>query len=233
MNVSAVVLAAGLGERMGSERNKMLVDICGQPLLLYSVRTLSQVPAINEILIVVRHGEEDTVRAALEGFDRPIRFVRGGETRRDSALFGVRAARGDHVLIHDGARPFADVSLIERVVEAATCHDAAIPVLAATDTLHVRSEGDMLTGTFDRTSVVHAQTPQGFARLLILNALEHAPVDATDDAAAVMALGHAVRCVAGDPRNIKVTRPEDIVIAESIARARVAGTAHDTSEPVA
>ncbi|MFC2099954.1 2-C-methyl-D-erythritol 4-phosphate cytidylyltransferase [Candidatus Bipolaricaulota bacterium] len=233
MNVSAIILAAGLGERMGSEHNKILLDICGRPLLLYSVRAFGQVSAIGEIVIVVRAGEEAAVQAALEGFDRPIRFVQGGEVRRDSSLSGVRAARGEHVLIHDGARPFATSALIERVIEAAARHSAAIPVLPAADTLHVRrSDAATLVRTLDRTSIVQAQTPQGFARSLVLDALERAPESVTDDAAAVLALGHAVHCVDGDPRNLKVTRPEDVVMAESIARVLAAEGSSDIRTPV-
>lgn len=232
MNVSAIILAAGLGERMGSEHNKILLDICGRPLLLHSVRAFGQVSAIGEIVIVVRAGEEAAVRAALEGFDRPIRFVQGGEVRRDSSLFGVRAARGEHVLIHDGARPFATSALIERVIEATARHGAAIPVLPVADTLHVRSDAATLVRTLDRMSIVQAQTPQGFTRSLVLDALERAPENVTDDAAAVLALGHAVHCVDGDPRNLKVTRPEDVVMAESIARVLAAEGLSDIWTPV-
>jgi len=219
MSVSAVILAAGLGERMGSDGNKVLLDLCGHPILLYSVRAFRRVSAISEILVVVRPGEEEAVRTALGEFGKSIRFVPGGSVRRDSALSGVRAARGEYVLIHDGARPFASPELIERVIEAAVRHDAAIPVLDATDTLHVRSETDMLVRTLDRTTVVRAQTPQGFARSMILDALEQAPENVTDDAAAIMTRGHAVHCVDGAPRNVKITRPEDIPQAEEIARA--------------
>jgi len=233
MSVSAVILAAGLGQRMGSEHNKILLSICGHPLLWHSIGTFGLVSTISEIVVVVRAGEEDAVQAALDGLDISVRFVHGGERRRDSALSGVRAARNEHILIHDGARPFATASLIERVIEAAERYDAAIPILGAADTLHVRSEIDTLVRTLDRTSIVRAQTPQGFARSLILDALEHAPKNVTDDAAAVMALGHSVHCIDGDPRNVKVTRPEDIAVAEGIAHVLAAEGASDVSEPVA
>ena len=231
--VSAIILAAGLGERMGAAGNKMLLTLAGEPLLLHAVRPFACHPEISEVVIVVRPDEEGAVEAVLEPLGRSVRLVPGGATRRDSALHGVRSAVGSHVVIHDGARPFTRDALITRVLDATLRHGAAIPVLPSADTLHVKNERNRLVRTLDRASIVRAQTPQGFLRSVILDALEHATRDITDDAAAVLASGNPVHCVAGHPYNLKITHPEDIALARGIARALAAeGDAH-ARHPVA
>ena len=217
MSVSAVILAAGLGERMGGEANKVLLTLCGDPLLLRAVRPFALHPRISEIVVVVRDGEAEFITEALASLDRPIHLVDGGAARRDSALHGVRAASGTHVLIHDGARPLVGIDVIERVIDATIQYGAAIPVVPSVDTLHVRDANGAIERTLDRTRIVRAQTPQGFERPLILEALGQASQDVTDDAEAVMTSGHPVQCVAGDARNIKITRPEDLSMAAAIA----------------
>jgi len=221
MRVSAVILAAGRGRRMRRDANKVLLSIAGAPLLVHTFRAFAASPRVDEIVLVVGPGEEAQVRGLLPPFPRTTAIVPGGGMRRDSAIAGVEAARGDIVLIHDGARPFPSLDLIERVIDGAVEHGACVPILPVVDTLRRSpAEGSLCAEDVDRRDLVRIQTPQGFRRSLIRRALPLCPADAPDDAAAVFALGEAVWPVAGEPANLKVTVPGDLPLAEAIAGVR-------------
>jgi 2-C-methyl-D-erythritol 4-phosphate cytidylyltransferase len=225
MRVSAVILAAGSGRRMARGENKAFVSIAGNPLLSHTLRAFSLSPRISEIVLVVRACEEDRVRALLPDGLPPVSIVPGGDHRRDSAIAGVAAAGGQIVLIHDGARPFPSIELIERVVDGAIQHGACIPVLPVVDTIRpTKDDGFLGDRLLDRSRLARAQTPQGFETELIRRALALVPPDVPDDAAAVLALGSAVWTVPGEPTNLKVTAPDDLPLAEAIGeRLRLFG----------
>lgn len=216
MRVSAVVLAAGRGRRMAAQQNKIFLPIAGRPLLWHTIDALARVPRVDEIILVVRPDQEGQAKAAAPGTGCPIRVVHGGEMRRDSALAGVSAARGEIVLIHDAARPFPSSELIDRVIAGAEVHGACVPVLPVTDTIR-HTDGDrLLSGAVDRSELAVMQTPQGFATALIQRSLTLCDPSISDDAAAVLARGIEVWTVPGDPVNLKVTTSADLALAEAL-----------------
>jgi len=226
MQITAVLLAAGRGERMGGDRNKLLLPVEGRPLIAYSIDAFAASPMIDELVVVVRPADAAAIEPLLPACP-PARLVPGGARRRDSALAGTAAARGEIVLIHDAARPLPSDRLIERVIAAAVETGAAVPVLPVTDTIRGVDDGArLLPEAVDRHRLRRMQTPQGFRRELVHRALLTAEASVTDDAAAVLAAGHPVIAVAGDPANLKVTTPEDLVFLRALLRApRRAGSA--------
>jgi len=224
MTASAVIVAAGRGERMRAETRKAFLELAGRPLFLYAVETFSRASRVNEIVVVVHPDDLDAARAAVAP---ETIVVGGGATRRDSSLAGVRAATGEIVLIHDGCRPFANEEVIDRVLDATERHGAAVPVLPSVDTLYrvAGSEGigsaaataREVEAVLDRTTVARVQTPQGFHRAKILTALESANPTITDDGSAAVAAGIPVVIVDGAASNLKVTVPEDLRWAEAFA----------------
>jgi 2-C-methyl-D-erythritol 4-phosphate cytidylyltransferase len=138
--------------------------------------------------------------------------------RRESSLAGVRAAASEIVLIHDGCRPFASPALIDRVIDYTERHGAAVPVLPSIETLYRLGEaGHRVEEVLDRASIVRAQTPQGFRRSSLLRCLEAADRDVTDDASALIAQGEPVFTLDGELANLKITYPEDLRRAETLA----------------
>ncbi len=211
MTASAVILAAGRGERMRSDTRKAFLDLAGRALFVHAVETFSCVPRIVEIIVVVHPDDLDAAQDAVSPPGRDVRFVAGGATRREYSLAGIRAATGDTVLIHDGCRPFVTTALIDRVLDGAERHGAVVPVLPPTETLYRRDVAEhRLREVVDRASIARAQTPQGFRRSLILHSLETADPTVTDDASAVLAHGEPVFTVDGEVSNLKVTHPEDL-----------------------
>ena len=223
MSASVVILAAGRGDRMQADKNKILLRICGQALLCHTVQAFTRIPELDDLVLVVRSNEMEKARQLVEPIADHYRLIEGGETRRDSALIGVRAANNDTVLIHDGARPFPSPTLIQRILAAARNENAVIPVLPITDLLHRVDKTTARIETLSNSNsqpLVRAQTPQAFRRDFILRCLEAAPPEIRDDATAILLAGEAVTTVAGEPTNIKITRPEDLLLAEAIAASR-------------
>ena len=222
--VAAIVLAAGRSERMGSE-NKLWSDLGGVPVIGRALRAFAAVEAIDTLVIVgpaERHAALSELVPSRPGLE--LRCVEGGSRRQDSVAAGIAVAEADWYLVHDGARPLASPALIEAVLDAARTAGAAIPGVPVVDTLkRVDGESDAILETVDRASVRAVQTPQGFAGDLLREAHATVTVDATDDASMVEALGRSVVVIEGDPANIKVTRPLDLVIARELLRARDEG----------
>jgi len=223
MSASVVILAAGRGDRMKTNENKILLPICGQALICHTVQAFARIPELDDLVLVVHSGEMEKVRQLVQPITDHCRFVEGGLTRRDSALIGVRAANNETVLIHDGARPFPSPTLIQDVLNAARNENAVIPVLPITNLLHCVDEAtsriETLSGS-NSHSLVYAQTPQAFRRNFILRCLEAAPPEIRDDATAILLAGESVATVAGEPTNIKITHPEDLALAEAITASR-------------
>lgn len=222
MIASAVILAAGRADRMQSGANKILIPIGGKPLICWTVSAFTGIADIEDLVLVVHASEMEAIEQLIQPIASNIRIVEGGATRRDSAIAGARAALGDIVLIHDGARPFLTKTLIHSVLAEARRAKAAIPVLPITDLLHRVDMTSQITELAEicNHSLSQAQTPQGFHRDLILRCLETAPPEIRDDASAVLLAGKAVATVPGEYTNIKITRPEDLPLAEAIAALR-------------
>lgn len=201
---------------MRSGASKAFLDLGGRPLFVRSIEAFAGVPRVDQIVVVVRRDDVAAARAAVAPIVPDADVVVGGATRRESSLAGIRAATAETVLIHDGCRPFVHQALIDRVIDAAECHDGVVPVLPSTETLYLLQDGgDRVLRALDRASIVRAQTPQGFRRSLILRCLKAADPTVTDDASALIMQGEPVLIVEGDPANLKVTVPEDLRWAEA------------------
>jgi 2-C-methyl-D-erythritol 4-phosphate cytidylyltransferase len=222
-SAAAVVVAAGSGSRMGAAGaggRKQYLEIEGEPVLLRALRPFLHHPAVAATVVVLPPADLEHPPAWLLGL--PILLVAGGAERGDSVWNGLRRvpASCDAVLIHDGARPFVTAALIDRVLQRAW--DAgAITALPVTDTIKEVDETGRVVRTPERAGLWQAQTPQGFPRaalLAIYGRAREEGVLATDDASLFERYGLPVHVVAGDPENIKITRPLDLVLARALAR---------------
>lgn len=219
---AAVVLAAGSGRRMGGTRRKQYLELRGEPVLLWALRPFLEHPRIVATLVVLPLEDVDTPPSWLR--ELPVRRVAGGAERGDSVWNGLLATPGDvdRVLIHDGARPLVSAEVIDRVL-AACGTQGAVAGVPTTDTLKEVGEEGLVQATPDRRRLWHAQTPQGFPRMEILQAYragrKSGGVAATDDAEVYARWGGRVVMVRGSPHNLKVTHPVDLIVADALARA--------------
>jgi 2-C-methyl-D-erythritol 4-phosphate cytidylyltransferase len=239
MKVVVIIPAAGLGTRMapvpsaqGKQKkappSKQFTELGGTPILIHTLRRFAAVEAVGEIWIALRENEIAGFRARLEHeakdvLKKKVELVTGGEHRQQSvehALNAVGASADDVVLVHDAVRPFVTAEIIEEVIDAAKKYGAAIAGLPAVDTVKQverTAEGALIKATIPRAGVVMAQTPQGFRYDVIKKAFDEASADGflgTDEASLVERSGHDVAVVMGSPRNIKITAPGDMELAE-------------------
>ncbi len=216
--VTAVLLAAGSGSRVGAGENKIYLEISGKPLLSYTLTAFSESPLIDEIVLVIAANEECRATPLVTGLVKQVRIVHGGRQRQDSSRVGVAQARGRIVLIHDAARPFPSQGLIARVLAGVEEHKACVPALPVVDTLRYHDGSELLpVQPVERCKLLQMQTPQGFDRELIHRALDRNDRRFTDDAGAVLASGIPVWTVLGEATNLKVTTKDDLALAEAIA----------------
>jgi 2-C-methyl-D-erythritol 4-phosphate cytidylyltransferase len=219
-----IVVAAGRSERMGTT-DKLFAPLMGRPMLAWTLAAFKQCPAVDGVVVVALEARLADARGLVDEwrFTNVRAVVPGGARRRDSVRSGVEAAADAAIVaVHDGARPLVTPALIEQGIALARAHGAAACAVRARDTVK-ESAGDppIVERTIDRSRTWLAQTPQVFARELLLQAHDAANDDATDDAALVEALGREVRLYEGDPANLKVTAPDDLFIAEALLRARL------------
>jgi 2-C-methyl-D-erythritol 4-phosphate cytidylyltransferase len=234
--VTAILPAAGLGTRMGAETPKQFLSLDGVPLLLFTLRRLAACAAITDFIIATRAEEIDSLTASISGekFGRPVRVVRGGDSRQDSVANALThvSSETELILVHDAVRPLVTVSQIERVIAEAAACGAAILGIPAMDTVKevkrasLPNDVALITATIPRERVVLAQTPQVFRALLLIQAFGQARQDgvsASDEAGLVERTGHDVHVVVGSERNLKITRPGDMELAEFYLRQERAG----------
>lgn len=212
----AVIVAAGNASRMGGI-DKVMAELGGEPMVVRTVRQFQQCDAIREIVIVTRQDLIVPIMDLCHGFDKVRAVVLGGSSRDESVSLGLNALSGRVrlVAVHDGARPFADWQLIDRVVRAANTYGAAAPAIPVKDTIKV-VRGGLVEQTPQRDTLQAVQTPQVFDFDLLRGALAKARRDGakiTDDCSAVELLGASVRIVPGDERNIKITTAMDLSVA--------------------
>ncbi|MBU1125776.1 MAG: 2-C-methyl-D-erythritol 4-phosphate cytidylyltransferase [Candidatus Omnitrophica bacterium] len=225
MRVTAIVLAAGKGERFKSRIPKPLVKIDSQPLIIKSLNLLSQCPFLHELIIVVNAQNQAEIASVIRRFSIPrVRsLVRGGKRRQDSVRNALRMVshHSDVVLIHDAARPFIDRKILERVLRQVKKSNAAIAGVPVKATVKRVSADGVVRETLPREQLWEIQTPQAFKKDLLLRAYRaHGNDEVTDDAMLVEKLGVKVSVVMGAYKNIKITTPEDLIIAQSIAESR-------------
>ncbi|MFW5947879.1 MAG: 2-C-methyl-D-erythritol 4-phosphate cytidylyltransferase [Gemmatimonadota bacterium] len=221
MRAAAVLPAGGAGLRMGSERRKQYARLAGEPIVVRAVRPFLEHPAVEWVVVALP--EEDVAAPPVELPGAVIR-VAGGAERGDSVRSGLDAVpeAAETVVIHDAARPLLTRELLDRVLGAVTPETGAIAALPVADTVKRVDDRRFITGTVDRTGLWRAQTPQAFPRTMIARAYARAAQDgvaASDDAALVERYGGRVVVVDGDPRNLKVTRTEDLALAELLLAA--------------
>ena len=213
----AVIVAAGNASRMGGI-DKVMAELDGEPMIVRTVRTFQNCDAIKEIVIVTRPDLIQRIHGLCRGFDKVQAVVAGGSSRQESVGLGLNALSGKVklVAIQDGARPLITEAVIDRTVRAAHTYNAAAPAVPVKDTIKV-VKGGVVIATPDRATLQAVQTPQVFDLDLLRGALKRAETNGdavTDDCSAVELMGMSVKIVEGDERNIKVTTPMDLKIAE-------------------
>ena len=213
----AVIVAAGSASRMGGI-DKVMAPLGGEPMILRTVRAFEDCEAVKEIVIVTREDLIGPIAELCSGFTKIRSVVQGGSSRQESVKLGLLAFSKEVRLaaVHDGARPLVSGELIDKVVRAAHSYGAAAPAIPVKDTIKV-FEGGFIAATPDRSTLRAVQTPQVMDRDLLLGALEKAEQEGTaltDDCSAVEHIGMRVRLVEGEERNLKVTTPLDLKIAE-------------------
>ena len=237
MKVVAIIPAAGLGTRMSSApsargrkpaASKQFTELAGTPILIHTLRKFAANAEVSEICVALRANEIEAFRLRLEKeakdvLRKKVHLVEGGEHRQQSvanAITSISAAEDDIVLVHDAVRPFVTDEIIHDVIVAAQKYGAAIAGLPAVDTVKQverTSEGALITATLPRERVVMAQTPQGFRYSVLKKVFDEATADGfmgTDEASLVERSGHEVAVVMGSPKNIKITTPADMELAE-------------------
>jgi 2-C-methyl-D-erythritol 4-phosphate cytidylyltransferase len=223
--ISAIIVAAGKGTRMGANVDKLWLEVAGRPVVAHTWKQFNDAQCVDEIILVVRDGmqEEFAKLAAEYGFEKPFRFVVGGVERQDSVWNGLKAvsAQTEIVAIQDAARPCTTEELIAATIQAARETGAAVAAQQVTDTIKETVDGKVIARTVDRSKLWSVQTPQTFQlkviRRAILTAREKGLV-LTDDTAACELIGQAVRLVKGTAPNPKVTVPADLPFVESLLK---------------
>ena len=213
----AVIVAAGTASRMGGI-DKVMAPLRGEPMVVRSVRTFQNCDAVREIVIVTREDLLSKIMSLCDGFSKVRAVVVGGSSRPESVQAGLNALSDKVRLaaIHDGARPLVTWQVIDRTVRAANTYGAAAPAVPVKDTIKV-VRGGVVAATPDRSRLQAVQTPQIFDLDLLRAALKKAAAEGaaiTDDCSAVENMGMSVKIVEGDEKNIKVTTPMDLTIAQ-------------------
>ncbi len=225
--ITAIVLAAGEGSRMKSDRKKQFMEIKGKPLIWYSLFAFEK-NRVDEIVLVtgkddIEFCEEEIIKKY--NFSTNIKVVAGGSERYESVYNGLKEVSGDIILIHDGARPMVSDEIIKNCITGAKKYGACVAGVKVKDTIKIVDENDVIIETPDRDSLWITQTPQSFKKEIVESAykrmkaeleMSNVAFDITDDAMVVENYGEQkVRFVKGDYSNIKVTTPEDIMIVEA------------------
>lgn len=219
--VTAIILAAGVGSRMNLRYNKVL-HVITKPLLWYTIEAFEKNDTVDEIVVVASHADrgaiEEIVREA--GFSKVQGVILGGQTRQASSYEGVQwAEKSSIVLVHDGARPFVTDDVITQCVRTTEKLGGCVVAVPAKDTMKLVTQDNFVKETLDRSQLWSAQTPQTFRRDILWEAHKSAldeGFQGTDEASLVERIGKKVKIVEGRYTNIKVTTPEDLVLAEKI-----------------
>lgn len=227
-HVSVIIAAAGMSNRMGSKINKQFIWIEGKPILAHTIEKFEKCRYIDEIIIVSKEEEIEYCRKEIVKkykFKKVSNIIRGGKERQDSVYNGILALneKTDIVLTHDGARPFIEIENIEDGIKGVLEFGACVIGVPVTDTIKVVGEDNTVKNKPDRSTIWAAQTPQCFLKDILIEGYEKSIKDryfATDDSSIVENAGNKVKMIMGNYKNIKITTPEDIIIAESLFKDR-------------
>lgn len=225
---TAIILSAGKGSRMNSTIHKQYMDLAGRPVICHTIEAFEH-SAVSDIVLVTGTGEMEYCKQEIVEkyhYKKVRHIVEGGKERYHSVLNGLKAAQGtDYVLIHDGARPFVDTEIITRVMETVVREKACVVGMPVKDTIKIADEEGYVSQTPDRNRVWMIQTPQAFAYDLIMDAYQKMMMGnqagITDDAMVAEQYSDVkVKMVPGSYENIKITTPEDLIIAETFCQNR-------------
>lgn len=218
MNTTAIITAGGKGIRLNKKVPKQFLEICGKPLLYYTIEKFQQCPAVDEIILVTPDGvlnESAELFINKESFPKIRKIVAGGKERYQSVYNGLCAANSstEIIVIHDGVRPFISPVIIEQAITLCLKHDAVIVAMPVKDTIKEAKNG-VVSKTLQRNKLWATQTPQVFKYNLLFEAYKKNigkkhPIEITDDAMLVEKSGHPVKILQGAYSNIKVTSPDD------------------------
>jgi 2-C-methyl-D-erythritol 4-phosphate cytidylyltransferase len=221
---SAIIVAAGSGTRFGGKTPKQFLEILGKPLIIHSIQRFESCPEIDEIILVLPSAENAKFLqiASKYNLKKISKVVPGGKTRAESVWKGLSAIRGataEIVAVHDGARPLVSVEEISETLKKAKQIGAACLVASVTDTIKESKDGK-ISRTIDRTTLRRALTPQCFRYEILKRAFASADLNeaATDECFLVEKLGCEIAAVEGSARNIKITHPEDLILAEALLK---------------
>ncbi len=228
MKVSAIIPAAGSGERFGEEKQFKLLS--GRPLFFHTLKLFLQSDYIDEIIVAVPSANVDSTHRDVLSMSagKPVKVVAGGTRRQDSVKNGIDVSDSDSTLvcIHDAARPFVTENLIQRSISACEFADGAVVGIPSKDTVKF-SENGLVKETLDREKIWLAQTPQCFHKNKLLQALYYAETEnltGTDESALMEAMGFSIKLVEGDSNNFKITTKDDWIRAEIVAVRQAQGT---------
>ena len=222
--VSAIVLAGGRGKRMGCIQSKQYIDLNGKPILYYTLKQFIENDLIDKVILVVPEDEKVYCRNEVLGRYALMvdGMVSGGEERQDSVYNALVELEGSEiVLIHDGARPFVSQKIINDAVKYARIYKAAAPGVMPKDTIKVKDENNFSVDTLMRSNLISIQTPQAFEFNMIYDChrkIKKEGIVVTDDTMVVELFGNKVYIYEGDYTNIKITTPEDLILAEYLVR---------------
>ncbi len=225
MKICAVIPAAGFGKRMGGSVPKQFLLLDGKPVLAHTLAVFDQCAEIDSITLVAPEAELEEARGEwMNSWPKIRQVVKGGKERQDSVYNGLQSLDADAeiVVVHDGVRPFLTSDMLCESIDAARETGAAVVAIPANDTLKRVSEDGWIRDTVDRSGLWRVQTPQTFQVPLLKKAFEKAKLDGfygTDESMLVERMGGAVKIVPGSERNIKITRPEDLILGGQIARS--------------
>ena len=218
---SAIVVCAGTGQRMGTDKAMMILG--DKPLFAWSVDVFQKCDVIDEIIIVLHSNNIAVGNSLVQRFawDKVATVCAGGKLRQDSVRNALKHVKdSEWVIIHDGARPFVTDKLIREGIKAARQTGAAVPAIQVKDTVKLADDNEMVQQTLERKRLRAVQTPQIFRFDIIVRAYTAVNTMVTDDASLVEQAGFKVRMYSGDYDNIKITTPEDLLLAEMIMRRR-------------
>lgn len=225
MNYSVVLPAAGSGKRMKADRNKLLLELSGKPIFIYTLEVFDKDPHCEGMWLSVKEDEKPLIEELVEqyGIKKVRGYATGGAERQDSVRAGLELmGEGDVVLVHDTARPFISPAVITELVQAAQKTGAAIAGVPVKDTIK-KVQGGFIQETVDRASLWMIQTPQAFRYELLLGAARSASAEGflgTDEAMLIERLGHRVQIVESTYENVKMTTPDDLIYGEAILASR-------------
>lgn len=225
-HISVIIAAAGMSNRMGSKINKQFLAIDNKPILAHSIEKFEKCKYIDEIIVVTKEEEVEYCRKEIVkkyGFKKVSNIIKGGKERQDSIYNGLLALneKTDIVLTHDGARPFVRIETIEEGIQGVVEHGACVIGVPVKDTIKVVDDEDKVHHTPKRSLLWAAQTPQCFWIHLLKSGYEMASregIMGTDDSSLVERTGHKIKMIMGSYDNIKITTPEDLIIAESLIK---------------